>query len=53
MNRLDNIIHELEEIQNDNKEEEEITFTKEDVEIILKILCDVRNSIRIITGSGF
>ena len=50
MNRLDRIIYELEEL---SKENDEIIFSKEDIEIILDILHDVKNSIKSITGSGF
>ena len=51
MNRLYRTVCELNELL--NAEEKEITFSKEDIKIILDILHDVQNSIKQITGSGF
>ena len=51
MNRLDNVVYELNQLL--NNEEKEIVFSKEDIKIIADILYDVQKSIKNITGSGF
>ena len=50
MNRLDRIIHELEEL---SKENDEIVFSKEDIKAILDILYDVTNSIKALRVEDF